>query len=129
MHNSKPVSIPGHPEFPSIAAAARAFGLDHDAVHQRLRGGWSLTRALTTPIGVTRSGVVPTPYTVNGVQYQSAREACAAHGLKRDTVSSRLNYGWSEREAFGLAAPPPVCRHPPQDPPGVLTIMGQRFTW
>jgi hypothetical protein len=129
MHNSKPVNIPGYPEFPSIAAAARAFGLERNAVHQRLRGGWSLTRALTTPIGVTRTGVLPTPYTVNGVQYQSAREACAAHGLNRSTVASRLNYGWSERQAFGLAPRSPVCRHPPQDSHGVIIIMGQRFTW
>lgn len=103
----------GRRRFPSIAAAARAFGLSATAVGKRLnRQGWTPERAL---------GLSPPPkkpphpkskavLVLEGQsrqRFRSINEAAAAYGISPRTLRSRLHQlGWTIPQALGVAPPP-----------------------
>ena len=102
-HNAKPVTIDGV-RYPSICAAARAFGIDHNLVISRLRQGWQLRRALTRPkVSGHRSAQ---PVTVYGTKYRSVQAACAALRVRYSAVSQRLRNGWDIEAAVEAVKTP-----------------------
>ena len=98
-HLAKPVTVDGV-RYPSISAAARAFGIDPLVVIPRLRIGWPLRRALTVePRSIGRGTAV----SVGSREYRSVREACRALGAPYRVIIDRLHRGWDTERAF--AAP------------------------
>lgn len=97
-----PVTVGGD-TFPTLAAAALAHGLKPGTVSARLHIGWTLEEALG--LG-GRVGDRKRPITVAGESYPSLTEAAAAHQIATSLVSSRLSWGWSVDEAFGLTRSP-----------------------
>jgi hypothetical protein len=51
------------------------------------------------------------PVTINGIAYQSYREAAEDHGLVYETFRSRMSKGWTLEQAVGLIPPPPRRPH------------------
>jgi hypothetical protein len=90
-------------EYPTVAAAARAYGFDPVLATSRVQThGWSVEEAieLVPKKKWERDGTV---ITVGGVTYRSIREAAKAHGLPAHVVGSRVrNYGWTYEEALGI---------------------------
>jgi hypothetical protein len=69
----------------SVAKASRAYGTDNRLVHRRLRRGWSLNDALTTPKNSTK-----------GVK----RAICKAYGLNYGMIMARCRKGATFAEAI-----------------------------
>jgi hypothetical protein len=94
VHNAKPVTI-GRVRYPSICAAARAYGIDHSVVISRRRSGWKMLKAVTTPVQSADRSV-----TVSGQTYRSVSAAVEALGMRYSTVWYRLQKGWGIERAF-----------------------------
>jgi hypothetical protein len=96
----------GGKSFPSLAAAAEAFGVSISLVRNRIRQGWTLEEAL----GLTPRPRAPSTkgrkITVNGIEFQSLRAATEHYGLPRWSVHNRLSAGWTVEQVFGLSDPP-----------------------
>lgn len=80
----------------TIADMAREHGLEPDTVHSRLRIGWTLDRALLTPV---RERVRAVDADGNVTTY--ARLA-AEHGMSSGALRNRLNNGWSLEDALSI---------------------------
>ena len=98
--NGQPVVWNGR-KYKSIATLARTAGLSEFLVRDRLKKGWTLKRAITTPKVTVNAA--SRPVTVGGVRYESRNHACRAYGIARNVVHMRLNSGWSLLRA--LTAP------------------------
>jgi hypothetical protein len=83
----------------SLASQARKHGLSSGAVHWRIKSGWSLERALTTPTQ---------PQSRDPLFAKQAR----AHGLNPGTVRARIKSGWSLKQALTTPLHPPKKRDP-----------------
>lgn len=71
----------------SLMGLCREHGLNYGTVKHRLNHGWSLYKALNTPVQV------------HDPEFPSK---CIAKGLNYKTVRARLKAGWSEEDAFTL---------------------------
>lgn len=72
----------------SLAEAAEIVGLPYKQVHFRLKHGWSLERALSTPVRNGRTAL---------------RIKCDELGLDYKMVYQRIHtYGWTEEEALSI---------------------------
>lgn len=70
----------------SLAEAAELSGLPYKQVHFRIKHGWSIEKALSTPLQNNEN---------------SLRQRCLAAGLNYNTVYNRIHlYGWSEKDAL-----------------------------
>lgn len=102
----------GERDFPSIAAASRAFGKKPSEVYNKLRVGWSLDEVL---IQGHKDGWKPRapliPMRIEGREFRSLSSAAQYVGIDRKTLEYRLNSGWTERQAFGFEAPPAKFRN------------------
>jgi hypothetical protein len=89
--------------YPSLSAAARARGLAVYTVHSRLRGGWSLERALETekPKGRREKRTI----SYGGATYPTLKAAAEAHGLAPGTLCARLGNGWDLARALETEKP------------------------
>lgn len=110
-----PVTVRGV-RYPSITAAARAYGIDPLVVISRRRLGWEILSAVTTPVKRACRAVM-----VRGQSYRSVSAAAAALGVPYDRVMSRLRGGWEVERAFSDAASqmPPNAR--------ALRVEGKRY--
>lgn len=92
-------------EYPSIASASRAFGLDPKLVRSRLSAGWSEEEALGLKL---RAKVIKNhnnkgkAVCVQGVKYSSIKEAATAHGFKARFISNRVNKGLTIEQALEI---------------------------
>ena len=111
----KPVVIASK-RYESIAAAARAYGLDPSIVRERIYGGWSLKDALSTPV---QQGTGGKSVTISGRRYPSICAAAHAHGVSKATVLSRIASRWKLKDAVST---PAVSTQPIP-----ITFRGQRF--
>lgn len=89
-----------------LAEAIRRSGLPPKIVDNRLRRGWDLTRALTTPLwraGKARSPIRSRPdgcwVTVDG-EPMLLRAACRRLGLPYKPVHARIRHGWTPERAL-----------------------------
>lgn len=94
-----PVEVSGK-VFPSIAAAAKAYGLDRGCVEYRLKSGWANDEAF----GVSRRTSARTgkKYLINGSSFDSIAAAARHFGIASDLVRNRLRESWPLEEALGL---------------------------
>ncbi len=91
--------------YPSIAAAARANGLNPKTVRSRLAAGWSIERAFEiekTKKVVPRTGVKGRSVTVRGITYSTMKEAAIAHGRPPQLLRNRLKKGLTPEQALEL---------------------------
>lgn len=87
--------------YPSVAAAGRAFGLTPKMIIDRLKAGYSVKEALTTPKNFLTSHLAKDHL---GKIYSSLSAMCRAYGLKVNTVRYRLDAGLSIKDALTLPA-------------------------
>lgn len=82
--------------FRSIASMARAWGKPPNVVNMRLERGWSIDKALLTPIGGKERQEDHL-----GKKYSSVKEMAKAYGINERTLSARLyKYGWDVERAL-----------------------------
>lgn len=97
-NRSVPVDYEGV-HYSSYADFARAFGLHHDLVYDRLALGWTLQQIAETP-----PGDVATAYEYDGVTWPS-KSACARHyDVPPELFASRLSRGQSPDQALRRSA-------------------------
>ncbi|WP_425045350.1 hypothetical protein [Primorskyibacter sp. S87] len=85
-------------EYPSQKARAEAWGLPLDTAQARLRGGWTLERALTTPNKGTTA-----PVTFRGENYAQKAHVFSKFGIHRSTVNGHERRGLSFEDAVEAA--------------------------
>jgi hypothetical protein len=86
-------------QFQSIRAAAIAAGVPDGTIRARLRAGWSVERALNTPVEERSTRV-----SIDEVDYASIADAARAHGLRVKLVHRRLSKGWTLAKALKTPA-------------------------
>lgn len=100
----------GKKEYPSEQAAAKANGIHPDTFRKRLKQGWSPEQAadIVPPPRKKHHNAkkVKMPTEGGTVVFHSHAEAEKFLRLKRGTISRRLDLGWTEKQALGLASPP-----------------------
>ena len=71
---------------------------------RRLNAGWSPEQA----VGIEPSPIklVGKAFSVEGKEFQTRKMAAAYYGINYGTFLSRLNVGWSPKQAVELAAKP-----------------------
>jgi hypothetical protein len=119
--NAKPVTV-GGVRYPSISAAARAFGMDHSVVISRLREGWPLRRALTVKPRSRGQGIT---VTIRGCEYPSLWAACKALGAPYSASTRRLKQGWDPERA--VSAPVGERGGPAKNSGKRLHAAGKRY--
>jgi hypothetical protein len=83
-------------EYPSMTAMGEAYGMPIAALQRRLKDGWELERALTTPVHTK-----PAVYVDHkGNQYRRQQDLADAYGISTATLSHRLKDGWDLEEAL-----------------------------
>lgn len=82
----------------SRLALSRKFDIPYDLLKTRLKRGWSLKKAIQTPVRKNNKNTI----TVDGVTYDSIVSACKKYGIREGKVRVRLSQKWTVDEAFGL---------------------------
>lgn len=85
--------------YPSQAEACRAFAISNALVISRLKRGWTTEEAYGAEKHIPKQN---RSITVDGIHFDSAKEAAAHFNVKPDTALARINRGWSPEEAFGV---------------------------
>ena len=99
MSVSKPITVKGK-TFKSINEACRYHNVSSSNVNRRLNDGWSIEEAFGF---VKRKNSKYKDIILEGVYYESIKEACRWYLLDYDNVKNRLNrLGWTLEEAFEL---------------------------
>ena len=80
----------------TVADMAREHGLEPDIVHSRLRLGWTLDKALRTPV---RERIRAVDADGNVTTYARLAAEC---GMSLSTLRNRLNNGWSLEDALSI---------------------------
>ena len=75
----------------SLAEAAERAGLPYKQVHFRIKHGWTLEAALSTPLIKGKSEM---------------RKKCDAAGMDYDRVMARIQSGWTEEDALNTPVQP-----------------------
>lgn len=107
-------------DFASIKAMAEAWGLPADTVADRLRKGWPLGRALTTPFhGKFRRVVDPE----SGYVYPSISECARATGLSIATIFTRRRTGRADLAGYaGRLNSTPARDHTGREFPSIAAM-------
>lgn len=93
----KEVVVDGR-KYKSFSDCAFQHGICKSLVTARLKKGWSVERAFTTPSGLNRKEV-----RVAGMVFVSMAEAARFHGVTPKLFHKRLTiYGWSLEKALGI---------------------------
>ena len=79
--------------YPTFSAACEAHGVHDSLAYWRLRRGWEMEAAVTTP-KADRSR------SFRGKTYPSLPALCRAYGLDRSVVQYRMEKGWSLEKAL-----------------------------
>ena len=103
--NKKPCVDHTGRSFPSIAAMADAYRIPAKALRSRLRYGWPLERALTTPSG---AGYVCHDHL--GRRFPSQRAMARAWGISETIVEQRIHAGWPLERVLTCPVSPRYCR-------------------
>lgn len=106
MHYSKettfndiPVIGPDGVRYPSRSACARAYNIPPNIFQSRLRYGWDLEKALTTP--VQRQGVTGP----DGKKYRTLRSLLFDYGVKLNRYIYLKSLGISLEEILKMESP------------------------
>ena len=84
-------------EYKSLSAMARHWKVPVNAFMTRIAVlGWTIEKALTTPIGDNAQHKKPVTY--KGVKYDSLGEFATAMGIKKDIVYARYKAGYTAEE-------------------------------
>lgn len=83
-------------QFSSKSQMCREWGISYRTFCGRVRKGWSVKEALTTPVRSFDN--VDTDHL--GVKYASTSEMCRHYGIRVDLFSSRVKHGWSVEDAL-----------------------------
>ena len=94
-------------EYLSDAARARAYGLNDPAVKRRLKAGWDLEKALTTPL---RGRV----YDHKGNRFANLEDMVLLYGISKVLYHTRKRSGWTLEKILTT----PICRKTWVDPNG-----------
>lgn len=85
--------------FISVSEMCKHWKMTRVTYNARRKAGWSIEKALTTPI--KRIKVEKTPHTDHlGNTYESLNEMCRAYGITRWMYQSRIENGWSVKDAL-----------------------------
>lgn len=105
---TKKVTIRGV-TYPSIKAAAEAYGVRYGTVWMRVRSaGLTLEDAIRCKVGGYHRG----PYVVRGVTYATFKEAAAAHGINVNTARHRFSVAGMPIDYAFTLRPAPRERQP-----------------
>lgn len=105
---SRPVTVEGV-RYESRSHACRAYGVSRNVALFRLQKGWSLKRALTTPVA-NNGGKA---YVVEGVEYGSMTALGAAYGVGQKVLWHRLKkLNLTPEQAVGIEPWPEGIRKP-----------------
>lgn len=85
-------------EYRSLNAMSKAWGISNSTLNTRLELGWSVERALTTPIKVHSMKCVDP----KGREFKSMREMAKAWNIPPDAFFHRLYMGWSIAQALTI---------------------------
>ena len=84
-------------EYKSLSAMARQWGIPVNIFMTRISVlGWTIEKALTTPIGDNAQHKKPITY--KGIKYDSLGEFATAMGIKKDIVYARYKAGYTAEE-------------------------------
>lgn len=84
-------------KYKSLSAMARQWGIPVNTFMTRIAVlGWTIEKALTTPIGDNAQHKKPITY--KGVKYDSLGEFATAMGIKKDIVYARYKAGYTAEE-------------------------------
>jgi hypothetical protein len=92
--------------YPTVRAAAKAFGLAHGNVTRRLLNGWTTEQAFELESPPQRKAHNATKLVTEKGIFNSIRDAATAYGLLESTISQRLRAGWTDKQAVGDESPP-----------------------
>lgn len=85
--------------YPSLKAMAEAYHLTPGTLSSRIRKGWPLKKALTTP--TVKQGTHSKPTRDHkGNLYPSKKAMAEAYHISPEVLSSRLHLGWSLKRAL-----------------------------
>jgi len=93
--NEKEITIQGK-TYPSIKAAASAYGLTSSAIIARRKADWTDEDYERGHRNTTPSGAIPT--TINGIEYPSRAEAARAYQISPMGLRHRLDAGWTDED-------------------------------
>lgn len=82
-------------EYTSMSRMCAAYNIQAGTFSRRIRNGWSLKEALTTPVHYTNACVDS-----EGIIYSSTEKMCKAHGVSRSWYNNRIELGFSIEEAL-----------------------------
>jgi hypothetical protein len=100
-----PVTVKGT-DYPSIASAARALGLNPGTVRSRLIGGWPIEEAFEIvkhKKKIKNHNNKGKPVCVNNVCYTSIKQAAIAHGFDPRFIANRVRKGLTVSQALELS--------------------------
>ena len=94
----------GH-EYPSQTAMCKFYGIKQCSFLSRIKNGWTLEAALTTPIintpaRIARKKGFSKVYDHLGNEYPSQAAMCKFYGIVRNTFVKRIALGWTLEEAL-----------------------------
>jgi len=96
---SKPLYDHKGKKYPTIRAMAKAYHIPDPTLRARIRYGWTLEEALTTP--VLREPVIrKTVRDHHGTEYASIKKMSDAYGISYQAVLDRLKRGWDTEKAL-----------------------------
>lgn len=98
---SKALLVVSGIEFSSRAAAARHYGVNSKLVTERMtKFNWTLSQAVE--VDPRPNGEYRKPLVVDGVKYNSLREAANKLGMKQSTLMNRIMSGTQPEEALSM---------------------------
>jgi len=103
-HSFTPVEVQGV-QFPSIAAAARHFGVNPKLARTRLSKQWGVEEAFNLvkrKKTITNHNNKGKPVCVKGVDYKSIKDAAMAYNFKARFISNRVNLGLTIEQALEI---------------------------
>ena len=103
----------GGNNFPTLAAAAKHYGIPPGLLQWRIATGWPLEKAVNPNAEVSNRK----PIEVDGEFFDDLSSAARAYGLNPVTFMARVRKGWSNEQAAGLMEPPEFKKgSPPIEP-------------
>ena len=93
-------------QYDSITEMFSSYGIKRSTYECRIKRGWTLEEALTTPKGENRPGTKRTSKNAKqakdhlGITYKSITEMLSCYGLSLNIYNSRIKRGWTLEEAL-----------------------------
>ena len=87
-------------EFSSVSEMCRFHNIKLTRYKERVKVGWDVEKALTTPAKQINDMTAKTCYDHLGNKFKSQNEMCRYYNIKRHTLKSRLELGWTLEQAL-----------------------------